>query len=368
MKDETNIHWTSDPALVEDFVLDRIAEPRRGRLERHLRECSACQSVVEKEKALASAVRVYGREELRRQLKKRLVSLPVRAVPWPHVVSAAAVVILVVGLSVYERWFTGMQIDTPEKFGQISPSPEVRRTEPGPIDVIGAETRAKTGAQVTASDDERRERSVARPQDLAARSTGEAGRMKIQLDEKAGKSLPRQPAQKGSEEADKKDIADRVDERAFPERVWVEGVVLEEPGEGFRNAAPFAAQRQLEKADRPSAVGQQKEAAAVQSFLVIHRDVRQNINFMQQPSGQMPMEQKRKEKETAVGRVPTLLERTEAGLNITVYYDDFIQSGQDVTVSPITVDSLVVGIGDKKIGYRVPGGWGRQQDSTKKTK
>lgn len=368
MKDETNIHWTSDPALVEDFVLDRIEEPRRGRLERHLSECSACRSVVEKEKALASAVRVYGREGLRQRLKKRLAPRPLRAVPWPHVLSAAAVVILVVGLSVYERWFTGMQVDTPEEVEQISRSPEVRRTEPGPIDVVGAETRVKKEAQVTESDDERRERSVARPQDLADRRSGEAGRMKIQLDEKAGKSLPRQSAQKASEEADKKDLADRVNERAYPERVWVEGVVLEEPGEGLRNAAPLAAQRQLEKADRPSAVGQQKGAAAVQSFVVFHRDIRQNINVMQQPSGQMPMEQKRNEKETAVGRVPTLLERTEAGLNITVYSDEFIQSGQDVTVSPITVDSLVVGIGDKRIGYRVPGGWGWQQDSTKKTK
>lgn len=367
MKDETNIHWTSDPELVEDFVLDRIEEVRRDRLEKHLSECEVCRSVVEGEKALASAVRLYGREELRQRLKTRLAARPVRVVPWPHIVSAAAVVILVVGLGVYEGWFSPIQMDTPEEWKDVPSSPEVRKTEPGPIDAAGEETREKKEAPAAASDDERRERSVARPKDLDARSLGEAGRMKTQLDERAGKSLVVQPSQKASDE-NKKGFADRADQRHYPERIWVDGVVLEQPGEGF-NTAPLAAQKQLEKADRSSAVAQQKESMSIQSFVVVHRDVRQNINFMQQSSEQMPMEQKRKEKEAAAGRVPTLLERTEDGqLNITVYSDDFIQSDQNVTVSPITVDSLVVGIGGRKIAYRVPGGWGRQQDPVKKTK
>jgi hypothetical protein len=59
--------------------------------------------------------------------------------------------------------------------------------------------------------------------------------------------------------------------------------------------------------------------------------------------------------------VQTLLERTEAGLSLTLYGDAVNDEElQDAVVESFTDDSLVVSLPHQRIAFRLPAGWGAQ--------
>jgi len=133
------LHWTEDPSLLEQFVLGRIPESRLQDLRKHLDTCAACRRAVQQEQNFVRSVRAYGRDQLRLRLKEKIGRYPSRVVPWPHVLSAAAIVLFVVGLGIYNRWWREPELVQSEE--QMT----VERKDQGPPAPLAAEEKEAAG-------------------------------------------------------------------------------------------------------------------------------------------------------------------------------------------------------------------------------
>ncbi len=100
-----NEHWTDDPELVELFASGNMRPERKRDLEAHLGQCASCRKTVDREATLREGIRRYGRNTLKQRLRDRLSLTAAPAVPWPHILSAAAVLIIVAGIGIQTRWF-----------------------------------------------------------------------------------------------------------------------------------------------------------------------------------------------------------------------------------------------------------------------
>ncbi len=97
-------HWTDDEEVLEDYVLSRIEDPVRARLDAHLKSCAQCRERVETEAGLAAGIRQFEASRVKSQLQL-LTSGRRRSVPLPHILSMAAAIVLIVGIGFYNRWF-----------------------------------------------------------------------------------------------------------------------------------------------------------------------------------------------------------------------------------------------------------------------
>lgn len=109
MKPSDDIHWTDDPELIEKFVLHQLNPEERNELEDHLRICEVCKRALRSEQVLLAGIRRSGRERFRATLAKKLPRATPAAIPWPHILSAAAIIILLTGIGIYNRWFQAVQ-------------------------------------------------------------------------------------------------------------------------------------------------------------------------------------------------------------------------------------------------------------------
>ncbi len=109
MKPSDDIHWTENPELIERFVLNQLNPDERNELEDHLRICEVCKRTLRMEQILLAGIRRSGREQFRVELQKKLSSAKTSSIPWPHILSAAAVIVLLTGIGIYNRWFQAVQ-------------------------------------------------------------------------------------------------------------------------------------------------------------------------------------------------------------------------------------------------------------------
>ncbi len=97
-------HWTDDEEVLEDYVLSRIEDSVRARLDAHLKSCAQCRERVESEAGLAAGIRQFEASRIKGQLQA-LTNGRRRSVPLPHILSMAAAIVLIVGIGFYNRWF-----------------------------------------------------------------------------------------------------------------------------------------------------------------------------------------------------------------------------------------------------------------------
>lgn len=96
-------HFSENPELLESYVLGRLDAPTMASCAAHERECRTCREAVAREQMLAAGIRRAGRNAL----KARIASgaTPTSRDLWPAILSAAAVVVVMIGVGISERWF-----------------------------------------------------------------------------------------------------------------------------------------------------------------------------------------------------------------------------------------------------------------------
>ena len=102
MNDER--HWAENEEIVEEYVLGRVKGPLRARLVEHLDSCVQCRTRVRNEVDFAHSVRMFAAARTKEELQE-LIKGTERSIPWPHVMSIAAALFLIVGIGFYNRWF-----------------------------------------------------------------------------------------------------------------------------------------------------------------------------------------------------------------------------------------------------------------------
>lgn len=324
----TSLHWTEDPGLLEQFVLDRIPRERLAVLNEHLNTCDQCRKAVEREKNFVQSVKAYGRERLRARLKEKLEYASTRAVPWPHVLSAAAIVVLVVGLGIYNRWWREPDLVQSEE--QV-----VReKDEQGPPAPAAAEAPQTAGVE----DELAKPSAGAENRLLGGEIASERGKEKKQLDmairrEEDLKALAGQRAQAitGGEKATGK---------VGGGEYWVEGVLIDMSVAG---KSGHVMAREDADAAEPKKDEARKEAVSAQQGKYL---------LQQQPGTALPMVQQQLRK-VAVG-VPTKVEPTNDGAILTAYTDQFDLRNKQVQGQFVGIDSLVFIVDGVRIAYRLP--------------
>ncbi|MDH4070010.1 MAG: zf-HC2 domain-containing protein [Ignavibacteria bacterium] len=121
-----NDHWTKDEDRLSEYVLGGITGDRLEEMRHHLNTCSPCRQRVKEEEAIAAGVRRHAITEQKKQLQALIGGSGI-AIPWPRVLSIAAILVIVAGIGLYNRWFFGMKPDGNER----SPMAEMQREDAG---------------------------------------------------------------------------------------------------------------------------------------------------------------------------------------------------------------------------------------------
>lgn len=299
-------HWTEDPELVERFVAGEVADDERRALESHLETCAECRTVVQHERAVRAGVRQFARMEMKDRLRNRLGLTKAGSVPWPHVVSAAAVILVVVGLGLYNRWW-------------IEPEPVVEEpgiTAEGPVAEEPLADHRQPPAPSAETSEELEDRSR-----TARRTERQPAERILLMDED---QVPPMAGVTPSAPVQQEPI------------VWVVGTVIER-----QQTDREEARSELEAAA--------KQVAAPQRFGSNQSD-RPSIIVSQQPLSKLPMDQRARDGSVIMA---TIDQRNDS-LQITVYADEGTPPVASLPVDAITDDSLVISVDGLRIGLRIP--------------
>ena len=335
-------HWTEDPGLLEQFVLDRISEERLPALKEHLALCASCRSAVENERKFIETVKAFGRDRLRLRLKERIERSPSRLVPWPHVLSAAAIVLFVVGLGIYNRWWKEPEIVQSEE--QIAAGGK-ELVPPAPEAAAELEDTRITGKteDVPATGAGQLPRSNLAAKTLAEKPANEVQKKKNRADQIAGDdkepSFAARPRQMIA--------ADELDSgKRRQEEYWIDGTLLATLAtkEGMRS--------ELRAKDTTDVAGRgeiKDQVSLTQQGKYV---------LQQQPGAALPMEQQRLQKGKA--SVPTKVRPTSDGAILTIYTDQIDLRNRIVQGQIAGSDSLIFVVDGLRIAYKLPSSVGKQ--------
>jgi hypothetical protein len=352
-------HWTDDPELIERFVLNRLNPDERNELEGHLRICEICKQAVRAEQLLIAGIRRSGREQFKAALKKKVEETPEKRIPWMHVLSAAAVVLIILSVGIYNRWF---ELQKPPEQIASPPQPSVvegdqnkdqrvgedkiveqRHPPSPPVSEQTTEQKRREGlAEALRRKESGRESGVeSAREDEAAAGAGAAAR------EEPPTLQPTQPA-----------THDAVIASSASEGMWLEGTILPSgDGEGRvrieeKQAAPKAYNSAQHSVAKSSVRAQSIESTP---FLLRQHSVHSL------PPAQQQLQQQQ-EGNGVMTRVVRLGEKTQ----LTLYLDSLVDAAalQSATIETPTADSLILTVANQRIAYKLPAGWNEQWNIT----
>ena len=334
--ESNDTHWTNDPSLLEEFVLDRVEPGRRSVLEKHLRLCSRCRVAVGHERELVAGIRLAGRQELKAKLRDQLKKEKRSPFQRYQMISlAAAILVILVGLGILRLYFGSFV--WPTKFS--SRHYVIRQnTFDSSSDHGSKETPPKTESdEITSS-------AKQAPLGNAGASSGIAAT--------GGAEMERGVVGRDLEESESEG-----NRKAF----WLLGTVIMKEEPSVRISAAAKAEQIDVRVKRTG-----EEFAGRDRVIRVRKGgASQTITLRQLPSGALAKRRDLPSSKKEAGTVRTLVEKTRKGLNLTMYRETLLGSTkfQQATIEPITDDSLIVDFSDERIAYRIPGGWSAQQST-----
>ena len=343
-------HWTDNEEVLERYVLGRIDAQSKGILDEHLEECARCREAVQRETELAAGAKRLGRAALKERLGRRLAAPARPGVPWPHVISAAAVLVIAVGVAMYtfwtpiESWYEGEMADV---------RPQVADTE------------------ARSSLDEEQVRQEPDRDDITRRN--EALLEKIDRAKGEDQKIVQAPAtadrlEPVEAEALREDKAFAATGAAAQTSAWIRGMIVPVPKDeqSKRTALPDARNEpSAEPAQaQPAPAQKARRQEGVSAPGVLSAELRQ------QPFEALPEAQQQVYATQAGRAVETLVEKTPEGLRLTLYADPPIPDDElrSARIEAVTSDSLIVVMPTQQIAYKIPPALGSVQGIQLKTK
>jgi len=349
-------HWTEDESLVERFVLGHIPKTERNDLEDHLRVCEICQRAVMREQQLAAGIRRSGVEELKQRLKAR-VGVPARRdIPWPRIVSLAAMIVIVVGVAIYNDWFSlrrqGQDVLSDQVPATTSPPQSEGRghgtgeeaKDGQPKDIVRHDEPSQTrSAGGTVANDKRRDAL-----DEVGRNAAEAGKKgNDEYSEKGKSDLAVAGAEKQKNELA---AVARGSMDAAYQTEWVSGNIFPSTSE---SKTKRIAEEQDERESRQFKPLSKKYAAAETSTAAAQTFNGLAIGLSQQPSAALPLSQQNARRQRTI---ETQIYAANQTLNLTLFLDSLVDESElrNAVVEQVGADSLIVHVANQRIGYRIP--------------
>jgi hypothetical protein len=327
-------HFAEDIEELEGFVLGRLDQAAQARCEEHLRTCESCSQAVLVERIVAAGVKRAGRDQLKDRLRM-LTGLPSRrGIPWPRVISIAAVILIIVGFGVSQRWLA---------------------THIEPKDVVSAE----------ATQEERKDESVVpQAENEQVAPAPSIGRATPSVQRHLGAEqadAPREPNGKGKAEkpAFAAAQADRLEEppamAGGSPGFWTNGTLVtetalkKEASEGRAATTALSGGMNATDADRGKA------------------DSFGQVIVEQRPASELPAALQSQQNLKSHQTIQTLVRHVGNETQLTLYPESPFDSTQihHARVQQVTADSIVVRIGSQLIEYKLPASAMRHTDSSK---
>ena len=344
-------HLAFDPELLERYVLDRVSAEERLAIGRHLRLCAQCRRAVQEERVLAAGVRRSGREEL----KKKIGAHPVRFSPsWQQVLSAAAVLLVLVAAGIYEEWLAPR---TPE-----------------PVQAPLAQSQPRESTPSTGLQPPRTEHPAAKAEEkseVGRQEVGIAKDIRTESHLKEGIAASNAPAAPEAQAAGAP--AELNATKPVPssggtvvggmlktsETYWTTGTVLPQSRESLSapESGNVIARKAARAADRLT--GADQEAYTKRADLLGKRDsaagTAPEVTLNQRPSSSLPAERRQLQTQAGANTVQTLVNQRDDHLTMTLYLDSLVNDAdlRKAKVQQVSADSLVVNMANEKIGYRL---------------
>lgn len=335
MAAQTSPHWTEDEEVLDRYVLGRIDPATKRVLEEHLESCAQCREAVSRAHELVAGIRRLGRDQLKARLKRTLETAPRAAVPWPHVISAAAVLVIAVGIGIYAFW---SPLETWYEGTLTSSRPDTA----SPAASIVEEQR-------DLGDDASRTDIAARNEELLK---------KIDRMKGDDQKIVSAPAPKAAAEPSRES---EVRTTGLLASAWIQGVIVPRQDkdaakeQGVAGEADARERKKLEAADRDAPQIRRQEGAAGSQAVP--------MELRQEPFGALPKTKQQLQPAREHQTVEALLEQTSTGLRLTMYLDEAIPDSefQAAEVYAVTDDSLVVILPTRQIAYKIPPSIGNVQ-------
>ena len=102
MNESENTHLSAEN--IEDAVLGRLTHDENARVTSHLAGCTQCRKAFEQELLLAAGTKEWARAVMKHKLAGQIAVTAQRPVPWPHILGAAALLVVIIGVGVLFRW------------------------------------------------------------------------------------------------------------------------------------------------------------------------------------------------------------------------------------------------------------------------
>ncbi len=124
--------------LLERFVLGRMSPAERTAFEARLATDADLREALRQERDILEGVRLAGRQELKRRIAAATLMAPRPGVPWGRIAALAAVIMIVTGIALWQRWFfpapsvAPTATETPGKPADAGPD-IAARTPPAPL-------------------------------------------------------------------------------------------------------------------------------------------------------------------------------------------------------------------------------------------
>ncbi|MCX6142925.1 MAG: zf-HC2 domain-containing protein [Ignavibacteriales bacterium] len=367
MSESKNIHWVEKEDLLEQFVLGRLNSAEVAQLEEHLQECDQCCRAVAKERELVAGIRLAGRESMKHRLAQRIEEQKAHSANWYRVAGVAAGIVLLVTVGVYNRWFTSSEthvekqdrVDRTEKRAEPAPPVSPRRQ------IAEAGKSHADAARRAAEEEENKVPS------LAAGATKSAGAKSGNIAEAQVDKLEDLKALEGGREAENRGKKDRfaaVTAVSTVAATWVQGTVILERDQNAPAPAEMAANAKDERADLRKGK-EQNLLAGKAANVEAGEKVVQNFILTQKPLSDLPPSQRAQQQKTSF--VQTLLQKHPSGTRITVFLDSLLTKKEfdQTRVQAIGEDSIILNLGNRLVGYKLPSGWtGQGVQQTRKQK
>jgi hypothetical protein len=361
-----NIHWVENEDLLERFVLGRLNSADVAQLEEHLQGCDQCRKAVANERELAGGIRMAGRESVKRRLALGIEKRKVQSANWYRVVGVAAGIVLLVTVGVYNRWFIGT-----DTYLQKQDRADIteKRVEPAPAtsperQMDRAEDQSVDDARRVV--DEEKKVTIQAAEAPSAAGAGSGHLAKAQADKL--EDLKAVGPRKEGEGREKKDRFAAVASTSTVATTWVEGTVISERDQNAPAPTEVAANAKderavLRKGKEQNVLG--GKAANVEA----REDAVQNFVLTQKLLSDLPPSQRARQQKASL--VQTLIQRSPAGTLLTVFLDSLLTQKEfdQSSVQTIAEDSVVLNLGNRLVGYKLPSGWtGQGVQQTKKQK
>jgi hypothetical protein len=345
MNDNSKKYWTDDPELVEKYILNKLSSEEKKRMDAEIADCEPCKVKLHEEMEIAAGIRHYGRDILKAKLRKKLQrERASQFFTFQYVGLAAAVVIIAIGLGAYQIWFSDLV------------APKIFHHQ----EIVLKQSEDSANAKAESPIDERRKeesRSFLQKEQLSSRDELQETERSIAVQSAPAVSTIEQQGASGASVKSDGMLSEVSSSESPASSIWLIGqiVVVNESVHGqVMSASKTQKENDAKYAQRKKS---ETNSLSLESITLNKRTKENNIVLQQRAMKDLPPERSqqlaRKKRE-----VETLLERTDNGIQLTLFDDSINESDmKDAVVERLSEDSIVVSISNQRIAYRLPSGW-----------